>query len=580
MNCEHPGSRNRLGSRLHVLKCRECRANAYVDQVIFQGIDRLNAELISTPGMAATLDMFRGDSTSVPRIKGRKKKSLRIRLLSGSAVTALASVGIGGWLCWIDVNPKIAYPNPVMPSPNAYDILLQAFKAIPKSELDIANKNFPNYNRTALTYALRSPAEREFSLKSAQLYERQLKANPRVGFPKTKADNKDRFYSLADKESLLRDYGNSLSLLRQSFAFPYQAPHQTSREASSYEQTVLDQKYLQLQNALKLEQEVATTHGDYSSAVNINLDIMEFGAELTQGSALQARLTANDMEIGGQSILWKLLERLTSEQSKAAVHRLERIIGKNASLVATLNAEKWETLALQEEFFRNYYWRSLLTSSPYRSENTGIKPNPVDEMIKFFLIHKFSKTDIMAEKSRVLDYNIAIAKLPYILQKDLPARPKATMLGELMFYSAASDIANPKGSRFSVVEAIETQNALLLTSLALHAYYLDHQDYPKELTELVPKYLTKVPVDPFSDGNSLQYKPSNLKSISVDGGAHWFLKLYSIGPDGIDNAGSPVSRKFQGSNEAWAKSHPDEVSQNQHAVMPDSKGDIVAGLNR
>ena len=391
MNCEHPGSRNRLESRLHRLQCRECRANAFADQVISQGIDRLNAEPISTPGMSATLEMFRGASTVAPRKKGRTKKSLRIRLLSGSAVTALSTIGIGGWLCWIDVNPKIAYPTPVMPSPNAYDILLQSVKAIPKSEQDLAKDNNLNFNRTALTYALRSAFERKISLNSEQLFKRQLKANPRGGTFIVKTDKMDRFYSLADKESLLRDYGKSLSLVRQSFAFPHQAPHQSPREASSYEHTVLNQEYWQLLNALKLEEEVATTHEDYSSAVNINLDIMEFGAELTQGSALQARLTANQMESGGRLKLWKLLDRLPSEQSIAAIHRLERIIGKNASLVATLEAEKWETLAAQEEMFQNSYWRSLLTSTPYRPEDVGSKSNPVHEMMKFFLIHKFSK---------------------------------------------------------------------------------------------------------------------------------------------------------------------------------------------
>ncbi len=576
MNCEHPGSRNRLGSRLHRLQCRECRANAFANQVISQGIDRLNAEPISTPGMSATLEMFRGASTAVPRKKGRTKKSLRIRLLSGSAVTALSTIGIGGWLCWIDVNPKIVYPHPVMPSPNAYDILLQAVKAIPKSEQDLAKNNTLNFNRTALTYALRSTAERELALKSEQLYAGQTTANPRVGFPKTKADNTNRFYSLAEKESLLRDYGNSLSLLRQSFAFPYQSP----RDASSYLQTVLNQEYWQLHNALKLEQEIATTHRDYSRAVNINLDIMEFGAELTQGSALQARLTSNYMESGGRLKLWKLLERLTSEQAIASVHRLERIIGKNASLVATLEAEKWETLAAQEEMFHNSYWRSLITSTPYRPEGVGSKSNPVNEMMKFFLIHQFSKTEIMKERERIWDYNIALAKVPYSIQNSLSERPKATMLSELISYSVSFDALTAQNIRFGEIEGIETQNALLLISLALHAYHLDHQAYPKELKELVPKYLSRVSKDPFSDGNPLRYEYWKRKPISVDGGGHWFLKLYSIGPDGIDNAGKPISRKFEGPNAAWAKSHPDEVSQNQHAVMSFSKGDIVAGLNR
>ncbi len=84
----------------------------------------------------------------------------------------------------------------------------------------------------------------------------------------------------------------------------------------------------------------------------------------------------------------------------------------------------------------------------------------------------------------------------------------------------------------------ETFTRLLMTMLALRAYKLDHQgSYPQTLGGLTPKYLSAVPLDPFADQAPFQYRP-------VKGGASYLL--YSIGPDGIDNGGSPIAYTIAG----------------------------------
>jgi hypothetical protein len=71
---------------------------------------------------------------------------------------------------------------------------------------------------------------------------------------------------------------------------------------------------------------------------------------------------------------------------------------------------------------------------------------------------------------------------------------------------------------------------LLAVELALHCYQAENSRLPAHLDELVPKYLSKVPQDPFT-GQPLIYRAQ---------GTNWLL--YSVGTDRVDDGGRPVSR--------------------------------------
>jgi hypothetical protein len=69
--------------------------------------------------------------------------------------------------------------------------------------------------------------------------------------------------------------------------------------------------------------------------------------------------------------------------------------------------------------------------------------------------------------------------------------------------------------------------------------------------------LQKIPADPFGGGEALRYRRVGRE-----------YSLYSIGPDGIDNRGraiedTKISKERRG----------------RFLVQPNSKGDIVAGVN-
>ena len=66
---------------------------------------------------------------------------------------------------------------------------------------------------------------------------------------------------------------------------------------------------------------------------------------------------------------------------------------------------------------------------------------------------------------------------------------------------------------------------LAATGLAIRMYELDHGRRPEKLADLVPRYLPKVPIDPF-DAKPLKYRPDLSKPV-----------LYSVADDGVDDRG-------------------------------------------
>jgi hypothetical protein len=76
---------------------------------------------------------------------------------------------------------------------------------------------------------------------------------------------------------------------------------------------------------------------------------------------------------------------------------------------------------------------------------------------------------------------------------------------------------------------------LLATQLALRCYQSDRGQVAARLDDLVTNYLAKVPIDPFT-GQPLVYRPR---------AANWLL--YSVGQDGVDDAGMPVGKGLSSS---------------------------------
>jgi hypothetical protein len=75
---------------------------------------------------------------------------------------------------------------------------------------------------------------------------------------------------------------------------------------------------------------------------------------------------------------------------------------------------------------------------------------------------------------------------------------------------------------------------LLAVELALRCYDSEQGRVPTSLEQLVPQYLLRVPLDPFS-GRPVVYHPQ---------GTNWLV--YSVGEDGVDNGGKRMGRSVSG----------------------------------
>jgi hypothetical protein len=80
---------------------------------------------------------------------------------------------------------------------------------------------------------------------------------------------------------------------------------------------------------------------------------------------------------------------------------------------------------------------------------------------------------------------------------------------------------------FKFVIRAQAQQAAARSVIAIERYRRIHGEAPKTLDQLVPEFLDQPPVDPF-DGAPLRYHS--------DAAGY---KVYSIGPDGIDQGGEP-----------------------------------------
>jgi hypothetical protein len=85
--------------------------------------------------------------------------------------------------------------------------------------------------------------------------------------------------------------------------------------------------------------------------------------------------------------------------------------------------------------------------------------------------------------------------------------------------------------------SIEVGRRLLVTAIALRRHQLAHGKYPDNLNELVPNFLSAVPID-LMDGKPLRYQPKTNETYL----------LYSVGEDGIDDGGNPAN-----TNKYWLK---------------------------
>jgi len=334
-------------------------------------------------------------------------------------------------------------------------------------------------------------------------------------------------YTLARKQALVAANSAALAKLDQGFTENYRNPPVRSLEQKlSYYRD-----FRNMARLLKVKAEVDQARGHWQDSAEASLDAIQLGAAIPHGSELIGGLVGIACEAEGRRPLWHSISNLNSAQARADLTRLQKIQASEVRLCDVWQEEEW-------------YGQACLLEIGHMNH---MGDNTVGQLIL--------KTGLK-NYTQYMNQTVRIAQKPYALKTPLPPVP----------HDLLSSLALPVFSRSSAKYTDnETQNDLVLVSLALQAYKLDHGTYPTSLDQLAPAYLKAVPDDPFALKASLRYRRAGTSYV-----------LYSIGPDGKDDGGKAILNTPSHYSERYKKVIEEKAN---YSVYPDSKGDIVAGVN-
>jgi len=373
--------------------------------------------------------------------------------------------------------------------------------------------------------------------------------------PATKPSGDNHPYSLLQKEALVAENARAVQLLHQGFQYPYQEPPSHSFNAAF----PYYQKLRQLARFLSLQAQVDAERGDWNDAMIASLDAVQMGETMPRGGPLIGMLEGVAYQSIGRKQAWRTVDHLSAAQAREAARRLAQIRTHHVPYADTLQEEKLSGQAGFLELMRRPDWSDALANSivpdPNGGQNSGQSGNSLGQWALGTRFRLMGKGRIMADYTQTLNQIIADARRPFAARSPAPAAPPTA--------DPISDMLTPTfgNTRIRETEA-DTQNALLLTMLALRAYKLDHGAYPATLAALAPGYLQAVPDDPFALSGPLRYKRLSAKYL-----------LYSVGPDGKDDGGVAI---FDRTNSAPLEPQDGDP---RYWVREDSQGDVAAGVN-
>ncbi len=354
----------------------------------------------------------------------------------------------------------------------------------------------------------------------------------------------DHFYSLAAKEKLVTENAPVLSLLHQGFQYPYQevATRSFSTTYPHY------QKFRQLARLLSLDGQVKAAHEDWSGAVSAELDAVQMGETMPHGAGVLGMLVGVACQGIGRKHVWEAVPNLSGLEGQAAARRLENIRTAHVSFADTMLKEKWGMQASLRELMAKPNWSYTLIPAI-----NGTNPTSSQAWAHSAYLQVLGKKRILTTNAQWMDQAIAQAHQPYAAH--LPPPPWPGDQVNMTLLPAYSKV------RLNEVSS-DTQNALLVTALALQAYHQDQKAYPVTLPALVPGYLKAVPTDPFTLSGPLRYKRTGATYV-----------LYSAGPDGRDDGGRAIFDTTKPSPS------PGSTNDERRGVSENSTGDVVAGVN-
>lgn len=427
-----------------------------------------------------------------------------VRIVGGLAGLFVVGLLVNGWFLAND-EPVISTPNPALPRPNAYDFYVSASKAIVDTD-----RIFSTTMRTPYTGSRTLEQER---------IEQQ-------------------------SEATLQHNAAALRLLHQGFTYDCVAPPTPPFTFSP--QFPHFAGFRSLTRLLFMQSRVRAARGNWGGASDSALDGIRVGEDSMQGGAFIAHLVGGACVAIGQRPMWTTVEHLNSAQSRTAALRLQAMMKRHFSYAETMQQEKWAGQARLKEAFHSVNIRSAFGDG----NGFALDHAPLAQRVKTAGFLLYGKKRLVRDYTEYMDRASELSRQPYGLHlppPPFPSDPINRTFLPIFTEARLKDVST------------ETQNGLLLVTLSLHTFHLEHGHYPNALAELAPSVLKKLPDDPFAARGTFKYKLQSRGYV-----------LYSVGPDGKDDDGTPINdAKYVGV----------EGAKQRYSLKAGTRGDIVAGLN-
>jgi len=343
-------------------------------------------------------------------------------------------------------------------------------------------------------------------------------------------------YPIAAKETWLKQNAKALHFLRKGLRYP--ALHPPTQPP--YDPTPSEIQFPELARTLVVESHVRAAHDDWRGAVDSTLDGLKFGYDIQRGAAFTtSNIIGNGVQEISLGVLSQLLPNLDATLSRQTAVRMERLYKGRFPYFKTMEVEKHKEQAdllvlMNKDELPQILEGVLNVLDPHISRW---------QKAKLFLT---SKRTLLNDYTKKMDAYIAEGRLPYIKMQPVSASRNVFTRVWTSF---------DKNPRWNWAR-VQTNSSLIMTMLALRAFRLEKGHYPARLKKLMPEYLREIPIDPFDGIAPLHYQLQGNKYL-----------LWSIGPDGVDNHGTPITNL-------------NERGRARHLFLsPDSKGDVVAGIN-
>jgi hypothetical protein len=322
--------------------------------------------------------------------------------------------------------------------------------------------------------------------------------------------------------------------VRKGLAKPYLRPPVRDWNTSSLEHSA----YLRETARILAGEALCYDHiGKSDEAVELLLDCIEFGVTLPRGGNLTAGSTGVTIEFIGARYFAPIIPKLSNRELAQVADRIERIEKKRVPFNEIILEEGRSTTACYATSLRDPVTikamrdpRNIIGSHPVTCCDP-VTPKTVLGDISYALSNKqgLLVSNLHYFEALSKEQKASYSKTSKIPVPDNPFTQGSFEMIEII--TGKSDVCSAR-AHFTRPEAVL---ALIKTEVALRRYKGDNGAYPDRLSQLCPKYLKSVPVDPFANSKPLHYRKTGKTFL-----------LYSLGPDMQDDGGKSGTKKWPG----------------------------------